>query len=189
VLSPYVHCTFCCERIELVSAAANGKRAELGGYPANRTTAENETTQALTAAQKFGVELHVLNASSESDFDGAFSKLAELSAGGLVIGADPLFFGRSESLGALTVRYRVPAVSESRAFVTAGGLASYGGSVVDSYRVTGIYVARILKGEKPADLPVQQGTKIELFINLKTATTFGITVPLTISGRADDVID
>ena len=157
--------------------------------PANRTTAENETTNALTAAQNLGVELRVLNASSENDFDGAFSKLAELSAGGLVIDADPLFFGRSEVLGALTVRYRVPTVSESRTFVTAGGLASYGGSVIDAYRVTGIYAARILKGEKPADLPVQQGTKIELFINLKTAETLGITVPLTISGRADEVID
>jgi putative tryptophan/tyrosine transport system substrate-binding protein len=157
--------------------------------PANRTNTENETTHALTAAHHLGVELHILNASSESDFDGAFSKLAELWAGGLVIGADPLFFGRSEVLGALTVRYGVPAVFESRSFVTAGGLASYGGSFVDSYRVTGIYVARILKGEKPADLPVQQGTKIELFINLKTAKTLGISIPLTISGRADEVIE
>jgi putative tryptophan/tyrosine transport system substrate-binding protein len=157
--------------------------------PANRTNAENETTHALTAAHNLGVELHVLNATSESDFDRAFSKLAELWAGGLVIGADPLFFGRSEVLGALTVRYGVPAVFESRSFVTAGGLASYGGSFIDSYRATGIYVARILKGEKPADLPVQQGTKIELFINLKTAKALGITVPLAISGRADEVIE
>jgi putative ABC transport system substrate-binding protein len=157
--------------------------------PANRTNAEQETTHALTAVHNLGVELHILNASSESDFDGAFSKLAELWAGGLVIGADPLFFGRSEVLGALTVRYGVPAVFESRSFVTAGGLASYGGNFIDSYRVTGIYVARILKGEKPADLPVQQGTKIELFINLKTAKTLGISVPLTISGRADEVIE
>jgi putative tryptophan/tyrosine transport system substrate-binding protein len=157
--------------------------------PASPTLAEIETNGALPAAHDLGVELHVLNASSERDIEEAFAKLAHLGANGLVIGADAFFTSRTKLLAALAARYKVPAVYENRDFTAAGGLLSYGGMITDAYRLTGVYVGRILKGEKPAELPVQQGTKIELFINLKTAKALGITVPLTLSGRADEVIE
>jgi putative ABC transport system substrate-binding protein len=145
--------------------------------------------EAISAAKSFGITLHVLNASTEGDFEGSFAKLTELGAGGLVIGADPLFTSRSARLGEIAARYATPAVFENYSFPVAGGLASYGGNLIDSYRLTGTYVARILKGEKPADLPVQQGTKLELFINAKSAKALGITIPLPLSGRADEVIE
>lgn len=157
--------------------------------PANPTLSETETNGAMSAAHNFSIKLHVLNASSESDFDGVFAKLTELGAGGLVVGADPFFTSRSARLGELAARHMMPAVFENRSFAAAGGLASYGGNLIDSYRLTGVYVARILKGEKPADLPVQQGTKLELFINAKAAKALGIDVPLPLSGRADEVIE
>jgi putative ABC transport system substrate-binding protein len=157
--------------------------------PASPTLTEIETNGALSAAPNLGVELHILKASSEREIEEAFAKLAQLEAKGLVIGADAFFTSRTNLLAALATRYKVPAVYENRDFGAAGGLLSYGGMITDSYRLTGVYVGRILKGEKPAELPVQQGTKIELFINLKTAKALGITVPLTLSGRADDVIE
>ena len=115
--------------------------------------------------------------------------MIELRAGGLLILGDPLFTSHSEQLGALAARHAVPAVYKGREFAAAGGLLSYGSSVMDSYRLAGIYTGRILKGDKPADLPVQQATKVELHINLKTAKTLGITVPLPLSGRTDEVIE
>ena len=157
--------------------------------PANPTLAEIETNGALSSAPNLGVALHVLHASSERDIEEAFAKLGQLGAKGLVIGADAFFTSRTKLLAALAARYKVPAAYENRDFAAAGGLLSYGGMITDSYRLTGVYVGRILKGEKPAELPVQQGTKIELFINLKTAKALGIAVPLTLSGRADDVIE
>lgn len=157
--------------------------------PASPTLSEIETNGALSAAPNLGMELHVLNASSERDIEEAFAKLAQLGAKGLVIGADAFFTSRTKLLAALAARYKIPAVYENRDFAAAGGLLSYGGMITDSYRLTGVYVGRILKGEKPAELPVQQGTKIELFINLKTAKALGINVPLTLSGRADEVIE
>jgi putative ABC transport system substrate-binding protein len=157
--------------------------------PANPSLTEIEANGALSAAHDLGVELHVLNANSERDIEEAFAKLAQLGAKGLVIGADAFFTSRTKLLAALAARYKVPAVYENRDFAAAGGLLSYGGMITDSYRLTGVYVGRILNGEKPAELPVQQGTKIELFINLKTAKALGITVPLTLSGRADEVIE
>jgi putative ABC transport system substrate-binding protein len=141
------------------------------------------------AARTLGLELHVLYASTESDFDGVFANLIQLRAGGLIIAADPFFTSRQEQLAALAMRHAVPAVHINREFAAAGGLASYGGSATDCYRLAGIYVARVLKGEKPSELPVQQATKVELFLNLKTANALGITVPLPISGRADEVIE
>jgi putative ABC transport system substrate-binding protein len=157
--------------------------------PANPSLSEIEANGALSAAHDLGVELHVLNANSERDIEEAFAKLAQLGAKGLVIGADAFFTSRTKLLAALAARYKVAAVYENRDFAAAGGLLSYGGMITDSYRLTGVYVGRILKGEKPAELPVQQGTKIELFINLKTAKALGIAVPLTLSGRADEVIE
>jgi putative tryptophan/tyrosine transport system substrate-binding protein len=157
--------------------------------PAHPATSDIESQEALSAARALGLDLHVVNASSEADFDKIFANLAEFRSGGLVIAADPLFSGRSEQLAALAARHAVPAVYKGREFAAAGGLMSYGTSLKDSYRLAGIYVGRTLKGEKPADLPVQQATKVELYINLKTAKTLGITFPLTLLGRADEVME
>src|SRR5262249_41159652 len=141
------------------------------------------------AARAFGLELHVLNASSESDLDGVFAKLNQLKANGLVIGGGSFFVSHSEQLAALSVRHALPAAYEFRDFAAAGGLLSYGADLADAYRLTGVYTGRILKGDKPADLPVQQATKVQLYINLKTAKALGITVPLPLSGRADELIE
>jgi ABC-type uncharacterized transport system substrate-binding protein len=142
------------------------------------------------AAQALGLRLHILYAATEREFDAVFLKQLQLRAGGLIISPDPLFGGRSEQLGALSVHHGVPAIGIYRDFVAAGGLMSYGGSgTTDMFRLVGIYTGRILNGEKPADLPVQQATKIELVINLKTAKALGLTVPITLLGRADEVIE
>jgi ABC-type uncharacterized transport system substrate-binding protein len=158
--------------------------------PANPTVTETTTKAMQAAAPSFGLELHVLNASTERDFDGVFAKLTQLRAGGLVIGQDPFFTSQREQLAALTVRHAVPAISGyGREFAAAGGLLSYGADVADAYRLTGNYTGRVLKGEKPADLPVQQATKVEMYINLKTAKALGVNVPNTLIGRADGVIE
>jgi putative ABC transport system substrate-binding protein len=157
--------------------------------PANPNVAETNTKLLQMAARTLGLELHVLNASNERDFDGVFAKLIQLRAGGLVIGPDSFFTSRNEQLAALTVRHAVPAIYHGRGFAVAGGLLSYGAESADAYHSTGIYVGRVLKGEKPADLPVQQATKVELYINLKTAKALGITVPLPLSGRADELFE
>jgi len=157
--------------------------------PANPTATEFEKGIALTAAHTLGLELHILNASTERDFDAVFTEVIQSRMDGLAITADPFFTARAEQIAALAVRHAVPTVYENRQFVTAGGLASYGGNQADSYRLAGGYVARILKGERPDALPVQQTTKIELFLNLKSAKALGLTVPLSILNRADDVIE
>jgi ABC-type uncharacterized transport system substrate-binding protein len=141
------------------------------------------------AARTLGLELHVLNAGTEGDFDSVFADLVRLRAGGLVIATDALFISRSEQVAALALRHAVPAIFQFRAFAAAGGLMSYGGSLADLYHRSGVYTGRVLKGEKPADLPVQQSTKAELIINLKTAKALGITFPLPLLGRADEVIE
>jgi putative ABC transport system substrate-binding protein len=157
--------------------------------PADPAVAEAQQREALSAAHTLGLELRILNASTESDFDGIFAQLIELRAKGLVICPEALFTGHSEQLAALAARHAVPAIFRGREFTAAGGLASYGTSITDSYRLAGVYSGRVLKGEKPADLPVQQATKVELYINLKTAKTLGITVPLPLSGRADELME
>ena len=157
--------------------------------PADPTIAEAYSNVVLSAAHRLGLELHVLNASSERDFDTVFANLMQLRAGGLVIGGGALFTARIEQLAALTAHYAVPAIHGSREFVAAGGLVSYGASLADAYRLAGVYTGRILKGDKPAELPVQQAAKVELYINLKTAKVLGITVPLPLSGRADEIIE
>jgi putative ABC transport system substrate-binding protein len=157
--------------------------------PTNRNLAAALSRDLQAAARTLGIELRVLHASTEHDFDSVFESLAGLRAGGLVIGTDGFFISRSEHLGALTVQHAVPAISQYRAFAGAGGLMSYGGSITDSYRLAGVYAGRILNGEKPADLPVQQATKLELIVNLKTAKALGVTVPLALIARADEVIE
>ena len=141
-------------------------------------------------ADTLGVRLHVLHASTEADFEAAFATAAQLRAAALVIsGADPVFGSHAAQLGALALRHSVPAFYQSREFAVAGGLISYGGSIADVYRFAGVYTARILKGAKPADLPVQQSTKVELILNLKTAKALGLEVPARLLARADEVIE
>ena len=141
------------------------------------------------AARALGLPIHVLHASTESDLETVFATLVQHQAGALVIGTDTFFNSQSGKLGALALRHAVPAVYQYREFVAAGGLMSYAGSITDAYRVAGVYAGRILKGEKPSDLPVQQSTKAELFINLKTARALRINVPRTVLIRAEEVID
>jgi putative tryptophan/tyrosine transport system substrate-binding protein len=150
--------------------------------------ARDQVRVSLAAAKTLGLELNVLNASIERDLDAAFAKLTEMRAGGLTIGGASLFTSHIEQLAALTVRHPIPAVYQRREFAAAGGLMSYGTNIADTHRLVGIYTGRVLKGEKPADLPVQQATKVELYINLKTAKALGITVPISLLGRADEVI-
>jgi putative ABC transport system substrate-binding protein len=157
--------------------------------PSNTALAETITKELEAAARTLGVQLHVLHASSERELDTAFATLVQLRAGALVIGADALFNSRSEQLAELTIRHRVPAIYQFREFVSTGGLMAYGSTVLDTYRPLGVYTGRILKGEKPAELPVQQATKVELVINMKTAKALGLTVPLPLIGRVDDVIE
>src|SRR5215470_5627275 len=157
--------------------------------PANPNLPETNPKELQTAAPALGLELHVLYATNEYDFNGVFAKLVQLRAGGLVIGGDPLFSDWSEQLAALALRHAVPTIYDYRNFAVAGGLLSYGADFAETYRLAGNYTGRVLKGEKPADLPVQRTTKVQLFINLKTAKALGITVPLPLSGRADEVIE
>jgi putative tryptophan/tyrosine transport system substrate-binding protein len=141
------------------------------------------------AAPRLGMQLHVLHASTERDFDSVFAALREKRADALVIGPDVFFLVHSEQLGALALRHAVPAIALYRPFLAAGGLVSYGASQTEPYRLVGISAGKILRGEKPADLPVQRATKVELIINLKTAKALGLTVPLSVLGRADEVIE
>jgi ABC-type uncharacterized transport system substrate-binding protein len=157
--------------------------------PTNRTLAEPITREAQAAAHRLGFKLQILQASTQHEIEDAFAKLDSLRPDGLVIGPDLLFTDRSKELAALTVQHAVPAIYHYRGFAAAGGLMSYGVNLADAYRQQGVYVARILKGEKPADLPVQRATKVELVVNLRTAKALGIIVPLPLSGRADEVIE
>ena len=157
--------------------------------PTNPSNAEILSRDLQATARLLGLQLHPLHASSDADIDAVFSTLTELRAGGLVVGTDAFFTSRTEKLAALTLRYRIPTIYQWREFVAAGGLMSYGGSSTDSYRLAGVYTGRILKGEKPADLPVQQATKLELFINNKTAKALGTDIPPTLLALADEVIE
>jgi putative ABC transport system substrate-binding protein len=157
--------------------------------PTNRMLAEALSRDAQPAAGKLGLQLHVLHASTELDFDIVFATLAQLRASALIIGADSFLISRSEQLAALVVRHAIPASFYFREFVVAGGLMSYGGSFTDAHRKVGVYVGRILKGEKPADLPVLQPTKFELVINRKAAKALGLTIPDKMLALADEVID
>jgi putative tryptophan/tyrosine transport system substrate-binding protein len=157
--------------------------------PTSPDLADADLKEQQAAAHTLGLGLHVLHASTERDFDTVFARLVQLRVGGLVIGTDSFFNTRKEQLAALSMHHRVPTIHQYREFAAAGGLMSYGTDTSDLSHQVGVYAGRILKGEKPAEMPVQQATKVELIINLKTAKTFGITFPLPLLGRADEVIE
>ena len=157
--------------------------------PTGPAIAEPFVREVQAAAHSLGLRLHVLNASSERDFDSVFVRVGQLKAAALIISPIISFVGRAEQLAALAIRYKVPTIYQYRPFAAAGGLMSYGSDETEYYHLVGTYTGRILKGEKPAQLPVQQATKVELIINLKTAKALGIDVPLSLLGRANEVIE
>jgi putative tryptophan/tyrosine transport system substrate-binding protein len=157
--------------------------------PDNPANANPLARAVETAAATRGIELHTLHARNESEFDRAFAALPNVGAGALMIGTDPFFNSHVEQLVALALRHRVPTIYPFREYAVAGGLLSYGDSIIGVYRVVGAYAGRIVGGEKPSDLPVQQSTKVELIVNLKTANALGFTVPLPLLVRADEVIE
>jgi putative tryptophan/tyrosine transport system substrate-binding protein len=171
---------------ELVPAATT---IALMVNPTNPVLMQTQVNDLQRAARTLGLDLHVLRASAPAEFDGVFAEAARLKAGALVIGVDAFFNSRSEQLGELALRHSLPTVSPYREFAVAGGLMSYGGGINDASRLAGLYAGRILKGEKPEDLPVQQAIKLELILNLKTAKALGLTVPLTLQATADEVIE
>jgi putative ABC transport system substrate-binding protein len=148
-----------------------------------------EIRDSEAAAQANGMQIKLLSASTASEIDAAFTSLADLRPDALVVGSDPFFLAKNEEFAAQTARAKIPAIYPFREFTASGGLVSYGTNIANAYRQAGIYAARILKGEKPADLPVQQPTKFELVINLKTAKALGLTIPPTLLARADEVIE
>ena len=154
-----------------------------------RPNSDSIATGMQAAARALGRPIHLLQARNEREIDAAFTNLAQLGVGSLVISNDAYFNSRTKQFGALTLRHAVPTVYQFREFTAAGGLMSYGSAIADTYRIVGTYIGRILKGEKPADLPVQQATRIELIINMTTAKALGVTFPLTLLGRADEVIE
>ena len=157
--------------------------------PTSPDLADADAKEQRAAASTLGVQLHVLHASAEQDLDTAFAKLVELQVGGLVIGTDSLFNTWKERLAALSINHRVPTIHQYREFALAGGLMSYGTDTSDLSRQVGVYTGRILKGERPADMPVQQATKVDLVLNLRTAKMFGLTFPETMVARADEIIE
>jgi putative ABC transport system substrate-binding protein len=157
--------------------------------PSNPVLAESTARRLQEAARSLGLRLHTLRASTERDFDSVFTELVRLRAGALVIAIDSFFTARREQLGALALRHGIAAIYQDRDFAVTGGVMSYGGSLTEGYRLVGLYTGRILKGEKPADLPVQQITRVELIINMKTAKALGLSVPPTLLALADEVIE
>jgi putative ABC transport system substrate-binding protein len=153
----------------------------------SRSAAISKDLQA--AAQALRLDLPILHASTDRELEAAFADLGRRQPGGLVIGGDPFFNSRSEKLGALSVRYAVPTIFQFRAFAAAGGLVSYGGSLSEAYRICGAYAGRVLRGEKPGNLPVQRITKVEMIVNLQTAKALGLSIPLDLLGRADELIE
>jgi putative ABC transport system substrate-binding protein len=157
--------------------------------PTNPANAQPSIRLVKAAADALGLQIQILNAGTEDDFDAAFATLVRLRAGGLVISNDTFYVTRYEQLAAPSIRYAMPTISQSRDFTKAGGLMSYSGSYTETHRQAGIYVGRILKGEKPSDLPVVRATQVEFSINLRTAKTLSLTIPLSLLGRADEVIE
>jgi ABC-type uncharacterized transport system substrate-binding protein len=152
-------------------------------------SAETVTRTLQAAAVALGLQFIVLHASTEAEIDQAFTTFRQTRAGVLIVGSDTFFAGSAQQIGALSIRHSVPTIFQYREFAAAGGLAGYGGSIIDAYRLAGGYAGRILNGEKPGDLPVQQSNKVDLIINLKTAKALGITVPDRLLATADEVIE
>jgi putative ABC transport system substrate-binding protein len=177
------------KRLDLLSQLVPQARMMALLVNPNRADTESVIGDVQEAARVTGVELHILKAGTEAEIDAAFATLVQLHAGGFVAASDPFFNSRREQLVALASRHAVPAIWEWREFAEAGGLISYGSSNTGMWRPVGMYVGKILKGAKPADLPIQQPTKFELVINLKTARALGLTVPPSILARADEVIE
>ena len=157
--------------------------------PTSPNLAEVQTKDLQAAARNLNLRIHLLNASTEHEFETVFAKITELPAGGLVITSDSFFFAHIDRLAALAAQNKIPAIFGFRDFPAAGGLMSYGSDLADQHRTIGGYVGRILKGEKPGDLPVQQSIKVQLVLNLKAAKTLGITLPQTLHVAADEVIE
>ena len=164
-------------------------RIALLANPSNPISTENQTRELQAAARPHAIQLDVLLASSDREFDAVFASLLERRTDGLIILPDAFLNSRSEQLAHLALRHRVPAIFQGHQFVMAGGLMSYGTNSSEAFRLVGVYAGRVLKGEKPATLPILQSTKVELFVNLKTAKALGISVPLPLLGRADEVIE
>jgi putative ABC transport system substrate-binding protein len=177
------------KRLELLHELAPTATIVAALFNPTNPNAETLSRELRAASRTFGLQLNVFHASADGDFDMVFASLLKLHASALVIGSDPFFNSRSEQLAALAIRHAVPAIYQYRAFAAAGGLMSYGGSFTEPFRQIGVYTGRILKGEKPADLPVVQSTKVELIINLKTAKALGLIVPPSVLARADEVIE
>jgi len=177
------------KRVELLHELAPQASTIAALVNPNFPSAEVRTTAVRSAASALGLQLTVYNARSEGEIATAFEEIAKRRTGALIVTTDPLFSSQREQLTKLAARYALPAIYDSSEFTAAGGLMSYGSDVVDSYRRVGVYTARILKGDKPADLPVQQPTKFELIINLKTAKPLGLTVPPALLTSADEVIE
>ena len=176
--------------VELLSELAPQSRViALLVNPNDAPSAERTIREVQQAADAKGRQLHILKAGTEGEIDAAFTALADLRIGALVIGGDPFFTSQGDRLAALTARHAIAAIYEWREFATAGGLISYGPSVTGTYRRAGIYAGKILKGAKPADLPVEQPTRFELVVNLNAAKALGLTVPPSILARADEVIE
>ena len=177
------------KRFELIRQLAPTANAVAMLVNPRNPNSKASITEARQAVSGLNLELHLLEVGNADDFGGAFTRLAELRAGGLVLAPDPLFINHIAQLATLTVRHAVVAISHTREFVVAGGLLSYGGSTSESHRQAGIYVGRVLRGDKPGDLPVQQITKVELFINMNTAKALGLQIPPTLLALADEVIE
>jgi putative tryptophan/tyrosine transport system substrate-binding protein len=177
------------KRLELLSELVPGAGSVALLVNPNIQTSEQTVGVVQEAASAKRVQLHVLNAGTESELYAAFASLPDLRPGALLVGADPFFYNHRQELVALVSRHALPAIYELRGFVDSGGLMSYGTSLVGNYRQAGAYVGRILKGERPADLPIQRPTKFELVVNLKTANALRLTVPQTLLARADEVIE
>jgi len=177
------------KRLELLHELAPASSSLAILLNPSNAQAQSQEREAQRAARVIGRQVLVLKASSEHEIEGAFAALVRERAGGLLVGGDPFFTSQAVLFVVLTAHHSIPTVYPFRSYVDAGGLMSYGSSLLDAYRQTGVYTGRVLKGEKPGDLPIAQPTKFELIVNLKTARAVGIAIPPTLLARADEVIE